>query len=435
MQIAAQPGLTERFARQLEALLAPQHFTQSTRAPHLAVAVSGGADSMALALLAHAWAVGRKGRITALTVDHQLRPESRREAEQVAAWLAQHGIIQHILTPPHRGVPNNLQEAARIWRYDALAEYCQAQGILHCLIAHHAGDQRETIGLHQARGETMDGPAGMAALRNYRGVRFLRPLLATEKTDLVDYLCARKQDWIEDPSNQNENFARVRLRQELEDDAPQRTAHARTASVQGATRHARDVALARAAMQGVLLFPQGHATLQVEAWNHLPVLQRSQLLADLLTTIGGATHRPRKPETERLMRALRDDGKHTLHGCEITRSGDTIAFARETARVAAPLLLSGHGNAVWDGRFHVRHALPHGVSITLQALGASGRKQLGESTLPLATPSLWHLDELLGVPHIPSRSAHWPEGAVVTVGFAPPKPLAAAPFWWLNQET
>lgn len=106
------------------------------------------------------------------------------------------------------------------------------------------------------------------------------------------------------------------------------------------------------------------------------------------------------------------------------RSSGSLRIAREASRVALPVSLHGRGSLVWDKRFHVTYDLPAGRTYVLRTL------ERNRLDLPLATPSLWHLDALAFVPHITPS----PEGCV-RVGFAPAKPLAAAPFWWLNNTT
>lgn len=392
--------------------------------PHLTVALSGGADSMALALLAEEWARARGGRITTLTVDHALRSESRAEALQVAGWMHARHIEHHILTPPHTADSNNLQESARTWRYNALADWCHAHDVLHCLIAHHAGDQRETIALMQARGETADGNAGMQAVRNYRGVRFIRPLLNTEKEQLQKFLLTHAARWVEDPTNQDTTFARVRIRQQLQSDRAMEKHLTHQAKDAAIARNTRDQALARTAVQCVQVHPLGFADMNLDAWHKLEPMLASQLLADVLTTISGSERRPRGHETLRLADALLTDFKRaTLHGCDVSLNGRTLRISREEARCAPAATLRGTGFLYWDNRFAVYYALPDGVALTLRPLGRNGYG------LPASTPGLWHLDELAFLPHMLSNL---PGGASASMGFSPAKPLAPAPFWWLN---
>lgn len=404
--------------------------------PHLAVAVSGGADSMACALLADQWARARGGSITALTVDHGLRPESQAEAHRVAQWMRARGIAHHILTPPRTDASNNLQEEARTRRYTALAEWCRTNEVLHCLIAHNAGDQRETIAHNIARGATADGASGMSAVRNYHGIRFLRPLLTVEKAALKNFLHSRAAGWIEDPSNTNTKFARVRTRTMLQQNDAQAQELSQRARHEGTARHTRDNHLAALAAHHVMLHPAGYAELPWKAWAHLEPTLATQLLADLLTTISGNTTRPRASDTARLHAALHTDTKRrTLHGCEITRRHDTLRIARETARTATPTPLRGHGTLYWDNRFRVHYTLPDAPGYEIAALSTRVKSLRPAESLPLSTPALWHLDRCLLLPHMLVEQL--PASVTARIGFAPAKPLAAAPFWWLkdNEET
>ena len=306
-------------------------------APHLAVALSGGADSMACALLAHAWVTARSGRLTTLTVDHALRPESRQEAEQVAAWMQERNIPHYILTPPQSDASNNLQENARQRRYDALAGWCRGNDVLHCLVAHTASDQRETVAHNLARGDTADGASGMAALRNHHGIRFLRPMLHLERDALEKFLHAHAACWVEDPSNRNTDFARVRTRRMLRQDTARRDELTAMTRHEGPARALRDNALAHAAARLVTLHPAGHAELSLAGWKALEPELAAQLLADLLRTVGMRPNRPRKADTLRLCDALRSDFKRrTLHHCDIRTKGDTLHIRRDAAHDSGP---------------------------------------------------------------------------------------------------
>jgi hypothetical protein len=135
-------------------LMAP--FEPFEGAPAVAVAVSGGRDSLALALLAQEWAAARSGRIVGLIVDHALRPESAEEAATTVSLLGRHECEAEILRWSEAKPRTGLQEAARTARYRLLREACRRRGILHLLVAHHADDQAETV--------AMPGKAGPMAL-------------------------------------------------------------------------------------------------------------------------------------------------------------------------------------------------------------------------------------------------------------------------------
>lgn len=180
--------------------------------PMIAVAVSGGPDSLALAILADRWARARGGTAWALTVDHGLRPESAAESEIVGGWLAARRIPHAVLSWEGAKPATGIQEAARTARYRLLTAWCAARGCLHLLLAHHREDQAETFLIRRRAGSGMDGLAGMAAVRELPHVRLVRPLLAVAKTRLVALLGAEGQDFLRDPSNANPIFERSRLR-------------------------------------------------------------------------------------------------------------------------------------------------------------------------------------------------------------------------------
>ena len=296
--------------------------------PHLAVAVSGGADSLCLTLLADAYARAQGGTITAITVDHGLRAESATEATNVGEFLHARGIAHMILTPAHTRASNNRLNAARQWRYDALAEWCTSHHVLHCLLAHHADDQAETQLLHRARGNTADGASGMRSVRNYRGVRFLRPLLQVQKSELQTYLIERGVTWIEDPSNSDLRTARARLRAQAQ---PKRilTDAARS------ERARRECLLAEAMVECVTLPETGVVELALEIWRRMPTSCATQLVADVIRTVGEKSTRPRQYQTLALCAALNEerDIKRTLGGCVIETCGSRAVFTRENAAV------------------------------------------------------------------------------------------------------
>lgn len=182
----------------------------------VAVAVSGGPDSMALLALGHEWASARGRKIHALTVDHALRAESAREAAQVGAWISAHfpGVTHEILRRDPGGITaTRLQEQARYDRYALLREGCLRAGIRDLLLAHHRDDQAETFLFRLCKGSGLDGLAAMKTRTDQGGLSLWRPLLALDKERLVATCAARGVPYVKDPSNHNDKFARARLRQ------------------------------------------------------------------------------------------------------------------------------------------------------------------------------------------------------------------------------
>lgn len=173
--------------------------------------MSGGPDSLALLLLAHA---AFPGRVEAATVDHQLRAESASEAALVAAICRKRGISHAILTPA-TPITGSLQSTARTVRYALLEDWRQTRKIDWLMTAHHADDQAETLLMRLNRGSGVDGLSGIRA-RN--GV-ILRPLLNARRAELFASLMEMEPDVaskaVADPSNSDEQYDRARIRARL----------------------------------------------------------------------------------------------------------------------------------------------------------------------------------------------------------------------------
>ncbi len=179
------------------------------------IALSGGPDSTALAWLAMRWRTSLAGdgpELIAATVDHGLRPDSRTEAESVGRWCAQIGLPHHILTWHGEKPSHGIQEAARSARYEALLGLAHAQMADALAVAHTLDDQAETVLFRLSRGSGLSGLAAMrkASMRN--GVMLLRPFLDVPKARLIATLKAAQVSFVQDPSNANPRFSRVRLR-------------------------------------------------------------------------------------------------------------------------------------------------------------------------------------------------------------------------------
>jgi tRNA(Ile)-lysidine synthase len=182
------------------------------------IAISGGSDSLALLFIAHEWARARGRKLAALTFDHRLRTAAAGEAARVAT-------ICRDLHIPHETLrwdePVNQQSSARRARHAALALALKAQGGTHLLTGHTADDQAETFLMRARQGSGWYGLAGMQALTmspvwpEGEGVRIARPVLSEKREDLRTLLHARGQVWIEDPSNENLAYERVRMRRLL----------------------------------------------------------------------------------------------------------------------------------------------------------------------------------------------------------------------------
>lgn len=319
----------------------------------IAVACSGGSDSMALVLLAQEWAKRKNVKLVALTVDHGLRPESAQEAATVGKWLKRHRIAHHVLRWEGKKPKANIQESAREARYALLTGYCKTHGIATLLVAHTLDDQAETFLLRLKRGSGVDGLAAMAESSQRDGIRLLRPLLGVPKAELIAYLENRNQPYISDPSNENMAYDRVKIRKLLPELAalgltPQRLA-----------KTAANMARAREYLQSQTeSFLVEHAQLHDAGYAELERLPEApeialRVLATLLSRIGGHTVPPRLDELERLYERLRSPGfkSVTLGGCVFKEMTAGFLVFRELKAVELSLTLPKSKPVLWDSRF------------------------------------------------------------------------------------
>jgi tRNA(Ile)-lysidine synthase len=302
-----------------------------------AVAVSGGGDSMALLRMMHD---DFAERITALTVDHQLRQESAGEAAQVAMWCAALNIPHHILRWQHDGgVQGNVQEQARIARYALMQGWCETNKVHYLVTAHTMDDMAETLLMRLARGAGLRGLSAMAGKRILSDhVTLLRPLLHLRHNALLDYLRKAGQPWVEDPSNQDRRYDRVKARTLLADPPlPGLTAERIATSAQALA--SADSALHWAARRcwdeqttnvaGVVTFRSREGFLALPA-----DIRRRLLLEAMEQARSRRPHPPRQGEIERLLAAIAqpDWRGATLGGCHFSPRGaeEMIVTAEKT---------------------------------------------------------------------------------------------------------
>ncbi|MFK4003037.1 tRNA lysidine(34) synthetase TilS [Qipengyuania sp. NPDC077563] len=202
------PELLDRFRADLFTLR-PQ---LKAGADKLGIALSGGGDSLALLLLAKG---ALPGRVEAATVDHQLREGSAEEAELASRYCAQIDVPHRILKVKVPG--GNLQSQARAARYRVLAAWCEERGLSGLATAHQLDDQAETFFMRLNRGSGLGGLASIRALSNVpeTSISLVRPLLAWKREELARIVKTSGWEAIQDPSNSNTDFDRVRMRENL----------------------------------------------------------------------------------------------------------------------------------------------------------------------------------------------------------------------------
>ncbi|MFL5237551.1 MAG: tRNA lysidine(34) synthetase TilS [Rhizomicrobium sp.] len=339
--MTARPQTVEaRFARAMVELAAPWPG---------AVAVSGGGDSLALMVLLAGWAKAHKHPTPAvLSVDHGLRPESRKEAERVKKLAGGLGLRTEILPWKGPKPSSDVEAEARLARYSLMGRWCADHKIPALYVAHTVEDQAETFLLRLARGSGLDGLSGMQPVSalpvpEFQQIRLVRPLLQFRRAELRDFLRIGKIEWAEDAMNSDPRFARARLRAawpKLEELGlmPERVADA--AVHLGRARAALEEMTERFLQRGAR-FQDDRAAIDPLRLKMLPREVGLRALAFILGHVSGQEYRPRFDSLERLFDSILSGNLGrgaTLHGCIVAPApADNQVFGSATITISPEL--------------------------------------------------------------------------------------------------
>lgn len=397
--------------RELPALFAPL-----AEAPRVALAVSGGGDSLALLDCVDRWRRRRADPPTliVLSVDHGLRKSSRSDAAGVAAISRDRGIEVRLLRWTGRKPQSDIEAAARDARYRLLLAATREFGASHLLLGHHQDDQAETLLLRLARGSGIFGLAAMRREIPVDDVTIFRPFLETSRSRLAETIAVAGLTPVEDPMNTDPRFARARIRRIMPliaADGIDPAGLAATARRLADAAEAIDAAAGDLIARAVELDVMAAVTIDPAAFFDGPGEVRRRALSRLLLAIGGVQYPPRFDRLLALgdaMAAHRGRGrfKRTLAGVVIEWRGRGFVAYREIGRKGLPEIRVKPGyRCLWDGRFRIEVGPDAPIGLRLAALGEAGRRALGVRSggtvaagAVAALPALWRGATVRAVP-------------------------------------
>lgn len=374
----------------------------------IAIGVSGGADSMALLYLLYKWgqkAPGSTPELIAFTVDHGLRQNAAAEADGVARYCQELGVVHETLRWRGEKPSSNVQAQARDARHALLRQAALEHDCEALVLAHHLEDQAETFLTRLARGSGVYGLSGIREERETDNLLICRPLLAVSKAKLIEVLKEAGVQWFEDPSNEDDQFTRVRFRKAQDELSalgltPSKLAD--TARRMARAADAIDVWVDDIAEKSCTFHSAGPVRFESACLEHIPEEIGLRLVGRLVRYISGAPYMPRLSKLEGLYEALREEG----HGHAATLGGvrfmlakpheDQVWFCfRETGRngIGAVKVQPG-GEGVWDARWRYKAD----ISCKPFKITTVQNELCGEFTLEI--PSNWPKTVFLTAPLI-----------------------------------
>lgn len=318
----------------------------------VALAVSGGSDSIALLFLASKWAKENLIKLVVFSVDHRLRKESSDEVEFVRNTTLDLGHEFVGLIWQHDNSKSALQERARSARYKMVSNKCHELGINNLLTAHHYNDFLENYFMRKSK------KSGVLGLSNsystfYNNIQVLRPLFNIKKKTLIDYLEANSIRWIEDKSNSLDSYERNRVRKHiLSLSTEDKAAFETDANIADTNAKEFNSKFIRAIAENVEFNNLGFAFIDLDSYKKLDYEIAVYLVNFVLTSVSGKTDTPRYRSTKKLLDKIRigDNFACSLHECILREIDDKILIFKEKNAIDDHCISLKKG-VIWDNRF------------------------------------------------------------------------------------
>ncbi len=403
----------------------------------IAIAVSGGSDSIALLCLMHKFAKENDIKLFCFSVDHNLRIESKVENDYVKNLCNDFSIEHFQLCWNHGNDFSNIQARAREARYGMMTALCLDLDILTLMTAHHEDDYIENFCIRQSRKSSIFGLSS-ANITYYNNVRLLRPLYNITKQELIDYLRKNNIKWFEDESNQSNKYIRNIFRNELKDDNL-RKAHIKRSQKLINYDFENEIRplLIKAIAECVTIHKYGFATIDLKKFNYFPDNITSQIISYILIIISGI-HKNTRYDSNKLicnLLKLEDNFTKTLHDCVIHKIGANLLIYKEFQKNNLPPNIKLEKGRLWDNRFrfmletnndlnnilpeiYITHLTIEDYREIKQHIDVSELRKLSYNnhikilfTLPVAR----NLEKLVAIPHISYYNTYYNENGLLKV--------------------
>ncbi len=340
-------------------------------AKSIAIAVSGGVDSLALTFLLHDFCLENNIKLFAVTIDHKMRQSSSKEAAALSKILQKNKITHEILAINKKDLPKtNIEANLREARYEMLYNFCSKNKIEHLFLGHHLGDVAENFLIRLFRGSQLDGLSAMQEVLRHKKIKLCRPLLNVEKDELKKYLQAKKIKWFEDESNDDEKFLRNKMRKFFDSFEEKNLIQKRIKNAAEIIKESKDfiddVLLREAAI--CLDFKQDRSskisakeasfTINLKNYQKIPPNIALKILSLVLIEASGNPYKPRLEglkNFEKNILTLAKGKKKNFYGCmALGLENQAVTIYRDETEAQNPPQKFDEKTMIIDGRFFAK---------------------------------------------------------------------------------
>ena len=338
----------------------------------IALAVSGGRDSMALMYLVYRWKahLALNIKIEVLTVDHNLRKAAQDECRFVQKIAKNYGFRHKVLTWQHGHIETSIQEKARNARYQLMLDYAREENIDTILTAHTSDDNIETFIMRLAKGSGLDGLKSINKIRHEDGIQIERPLLSLSRSITTEILRSMGNEWVDDPTNDDESFERVKIRNNISSLSSFNISSSNlTKTIQRLARAHESISFFTDLLSQELveLSELGYADVNFDKLRNYPKEIILRVFAKALTDINGGTVSLSSLEAV-FAELIKTERSKTLNGCQIIPQKNKYVIVREN-RGINPVEIKINERISWDGRFDVHLKSYNKTNIVIDQIG------------------------------------------------------------------
>ena len=326
--------------------------------PSVAVSFSGGSDSLALVILMNNWIKKHKGFLTLIYFDHKLRKGSYLESQYAKELSKKLGINHKILTWNEEKPKNSIMQKAREMRYEKIISFCKQKKIMTVMTAHHLDDSLETYFMKKKRNSLTPNLAGIPFKNTQDQVQILRPLINLRKSRLIQTCEKNKFKWFEDPSNQDKNFERVRVRNIIGGLSKYKRSQLYSEfKVITYENKFFEIELANFFMKNLEFEDYGKFIINKKEFKYQNKCLQIEILKRILVTCSGSVYSPRSRSIKFFLdKYLKlENVKFTIHSCIVECYSDKIYIFREYVKTKRSnpkqLIIKKKKSVIWDNRF------------------------------------------------------------------------------------